>query len=120
MQVKMEFKGFEGHVMVRTATNIEQYEVFDQLGISIMDLAGLDDGDASKNSLQGIIKDSKKLVTLLKLSEANYEEVSLKHIKTGAEYKSFDDINNDALCSGVMLMIASTALIGIQVNKEKK
>jgi hypothetical protein len=110
MEIKLTFEeeGFEGHVLMRVANNIERLELMEKLGINIMDMAKEDDGEKkatdSLSSMSTVIK-------LIKASIDFYEHVDL--IKDGKEYHSFDDLNEDVACQAVQMSCATKALMGL-------
>jgi len=113
MELKLNFEGFEGEVVLRVATNIERLEIMDTLGMDLMKL-----GAQSKDDLATNLMTTKNIIQMLKLSESHYIKVNLK--KGNKKYKSFDDLNNDSDCQAILMECATKCMMGLGEQTEKK
>ncbi len=110
-----EFEGFKGHIVMRVPTNTERYELMDELGIDLMEIAS--GGKKKKDPLKNV-GTFKNIIKMIKLSEQFYKEVKLT--KDGKEFKSYDDLNEDAECQGVQIMCAQKSVMGLGGDEAKK
>jgi len=119
MELKLEFEGFKGHILMKVATNTDRFELMDHLGINIMDTIKSQDGDGEGgNALQQKLSTMANLVKLIKTSEKFYKEVDLK--KGTRTYKSYDDLNNSSDCQSILMECATKCLLNIGDEEGKK
>jgi len=109
-----DFEGFEGHVVMKVPTNTERYELMDELGIDLMEIAG---GKKKKDSLKNV-GTFKNIIKMIKLSEQLYKEVKLQ--KDGKQFKSYEDLNEDIVCQSVMISCAQKSVMGLSGDEAKK
>jgi len=112
MDLKLTFKGFDGHVTMNVAKNIERLEMLDQIGINVMDLAG------NKKAAENAFKKPEVVIKLLKASIKHYKEVNLT--RGHKTYKTFDELDEDMDCQKVQMDCATASLLGIGGNTGKK
>lgn len=118
MELKLKFEGFEGSITMRIATNIERFEVMDELSLDVLSMASSNQDEEARKSATDNLMNMKNIVKLLKLSKDYYVKVAIK--KGNVSFKSFDDLNNDPECQSILMECATKSLLGLGVDTEKK
>ena len=101
---------YEGHVML-LRPSVKDY--FEYAG-EISKIAKKDEEKKDQNPLE----DAVKYLPVIELSKKFYQEIYLKHKESGLEYKSFDDLYNDVVCTQILFDIAM--YVASMANPEKK
>ena len=116
MELKLSFDGYVGDIELKVATNIERLEAMEKLDIDIMKLSQSSQDDGIANEFMTM----KNIISLLKMSESYYLKVDLTRSDDGKEFKSFDDLNNDPKCQGILMENATKCLLGLGDEMTKK
>lgn len=112
MELKLNYDGYEGEVVMKVATNIDRMEAMDKIGVNIMDLVQKNEKNDNP------FKKMSTIIKLLKVSKKFYEKVDLK--KDDRTYSSFDDLNSDPGCQHIMMDCAQKAIMGLGDELQKK
>jgi hypothetical protein len=114
VELKLNFDGYEGHITMRVATNIDRIDIMDKIGVNLMDLVG------DKEVVANLFTKASTIVRLLKASKKYYESVNLKGVNRNVLLESFDDLNNDPQTQNIMMECATKALLGLGDSEQKK
>ena len=99
-----EDSGFTGHIKLRLPTFYEKFEYLEKCGLNV------DEHGEVKTKGNDMIKAT---VTMVKMSEPHYEEVSLEKAD-GSKYDSFESMQYDPDCHQIYMQIAGQLLSGLQ------
>lgn len=118
MEIKLTYEneGFDGHVIVKVATNIERFKIMDKVGLDIHDLTPSVDNDP-KNSIEKKFTSMSTMIKILEISKDFYKEIDLK--KGDKVYKSFDDLDNDSACQNIQMDAAMKCLLNMGDARKK-
>lgn len=119
MELKLTYEnlGFEGHVLVRVATNIERLKILDKVGISMNDFASNEKDGKEVESAESKFNNMSTMIKLLEISKDFYKEVLLS--KDEKDFLSFDDLNEDMECQAIQMDVAMKGLLNLGDTKKK-
>ncbi|WP_374029772.1 hypothetical protein [Bdellovibrio bacteriovorus] len=104
-----EKQKFTGHVVLRVPSSTEKLVMLEQIGVEFEE-------NGEMKPLQ-----TTKLSTLKKMVEASkdfFQEVNIKRLEDGKEFKSFDELNYDDSCLAILTDVAAQMFNGgIKISK---
>ena len=54
----------------------------------------------------------------VRASKAFYQHVELKHLESGKEFGSFDDLSNDEMGHGILIEVATALMAGLPMGND--
>jgi len=108
-QCQGETPTFEGFIEMRMPTFDEKFGILEDIELKMTD------GEVDVSNSQSNMKTLRKAV---KLSQGFYKMVALKHIKTGEEYKSFDEMTCDEKCHPILIEVGMALLGGFKMGND--
>lgn len=106
-QAKGEDAVFSGSVTLKAPSFDERFEY--------LELTGFD--AQSDGSVESKMRQLKAIRKSVQLSKAHYIKVDLKHLPSGAEFKSFDEMVMDPVCDTVLMEVGALMVGGIRPGK---
>jgi hypothetical protein len=104
-EAKGEKASFAGHLVLLPASFDERYQYIEESGFSSTD----GETDVLKH-----LAPARKLVGL---AAKHYESVKLKHLESGNEYESLDDMLYDKRCDKILMEVAMHIVQGERPSK---
>jgi len=98
---------FKGCVTLKAPTIVERYSYVDQCGFKVTESGEVDQSLANVSAMGKMIE----------ISKPHYKKVALTHLKSGREYKNFDDLSLDPECDGILVDVAGTVMNGLRPSK---
>jgi len=98
---------FSGKIRLRAPTFDEKYQYIEESGLDL-------DEEGNMESKGGQLKTIRRLVGF---SKKHYEEITLKRISDGVEFKSFEQMEVDSSCDAILIDVGSQLINGFKPTK---
>jgi hypothetical protein len=105
---KGESAMFAGYVELKLPTFDEKY--------AFLESSGLDLDDAGALVMPNVIGKIKLMRTLVKQSEKSYSAVSLKNLKSGKEFSTYEQMTIDPDCHPILIDVATQLINGLRLG----
>jgi hypothetical protein len=100
---------FEGSITIRVPKTRERMQYIKECNFKLNQAGEMDTADND-----GMFE---KIAKMIEIAERHVVKVDFKHIATGTEYKSFEDIETDSGCDAIVSEVAQKVLRGFGVSK---